>query len=516
MTKKPKRDLNTKLVEEILRARERIYHVNKPTPLEKVRIDGIDADIFLKREDLSAINAYKWRGAYNAIAVLPESAKKKPVIAASAGNHAQGVALAARLLGLKSKIYMPRSTPMMKQTSVKKHGQDTVEIILHGDTYNDAADEAIKQAKLQKTAFIHPFDDLHVIAGQATIGDEIVLSGQGAFDMAFIQIGGGGLAAGVSSWLKIHYPHIKIIGVEGEGQASMLASIKAGKPVTLDQVDTFCDGTAVRRPGDLTFDICRDTLDEIITVSNEEVCAAIETTWSIGRFIPEPSGAMSLAGLIKYASAHPKAVKGKKLVAIICGANMDFSKLRIISANAATGANRRKFLRFELDEKGGSLLSLIRTHFADINITAFHYGKVSDDAAYPVIAFEATPEKFEDVAKRLKLAKVKYEDITGAADMRYRVINYNPRLFRNPLFLHVDFPERKGALRELLKAVSPVANICYFNYFYTGEEIGRALMGFELKTPDGQDAFMDLVAQTPATCRLVDAATQARMLYCEG
>lgn len=510
-----KKTLNNRLVEEILQARERVYHVNQPTPLEKVSVDGIDANVFLKREDLSTINSYKWRGAYNALAVLPPSATKMPVIAASAGNHAQGVALAARMLGLKSIIYMPLSTPHMKQTSVLKHGRGSVEIIMVGDNYNAAADEAIKQAKARKAAFIHPFDNLHVIAGQATIGDEIVLSGQGPFDYAFIQIGGGGLAAGVSTWLKIHYPEMKIIGVEGEGQASMKISLEAGRPVTLDQVDSFCDGTAVRRPGALCFEICRKTLDEVITVSNEDVCAAIETTWSIGRFIPEPSGAMSLAGLVKYAATHKKQVKGKNLVAIICGANMDLSKLRLITANSAVGVHRQKFLRFELTEKCGSLLSLIQTHFADINISAFQFGKVSEERAWPAIAFEASPEKFNEMVKGLQQAKVKYEDLTGAPDLRYRVINYNPKLFRTPLFLHVHFPERCGALRELLRAISPVANICYFNYFYTGEEIGRALMGFELDSSEAELKFMKLVRRTSVTCRPVDAATQRRILYCE-
>ena len=505
--------LSTRLVEEILRARERIYHVNQPTPIESIAIEGLDAQVFIKREDLSAINAYKWRGAYNCIAMLTPAQRKRPVIAASAGNHAQGVALAVRMLGLKAKIYMPQSTPRMKQLAVKRHGGDAVEIILVGDTYNQAAEAANAAAKKSGSAYIHPFDDLRTIAGQATIGDEIVLSGKGPFDYAFLQIGGGGLAAGVSTWLRIHYPHMKIIGVEGEGQACMKAAFKAKKVVTLPEIDTFCDGTAVTKAGALTYEICKDTLDDIITVSNGDVCAAIETTWECKRIVPEPSGAMSLAGLMKFAQAHPDKVKGKKMIAVISGTNMDFSKLRLISAGASTGAHRQKFLCFEIGEKQGSLLGLIQTHFHDVNISAFQYGKVSEDKAFPVIAFEADPARLQQIVARLDKAKVPYKDITGEPDTGYRIINYNPALFKSPVFLHVHFPERKGALRELLRKIQPVANICYFNYVYTGETIGRAIMGFEFDSPKLHKQFMKLVGETSVTVRPVEKETLKRILY---
>lgn len=510
------KDLKNRLTEEILRARERIYHVNSATPFEKARISGIDADVFLKREDLSAINAYKWRGAYNAVAMIPEKKRSRPVIASSAGNHAQGVALAVRILGLKAKIFMPNSAPQMKQNAVKKHGGKHVEVILKGDAYNDAAEAAQAETKKSGGAYIHPFDNLYTIAGQATIADEIVLSGKGPFDYAFIQIGGGGLAAGVSHWLKIHYPGIKVIGVEGEGQASMKASIKAGKLTTLKEVDTFCDGTAVKRPGKLTFKICRDTLDDIITVSNEEVSAAIETSWMIGRFIPEPSGALGLAGLMKYAQKYPKRIKGKKLISLICGANMDFSKLRLISASSAIGAHRRRYLRFAMEEGRGNLLDLIERNFSDVGISSFQYGKVSETKAWPVIAFEADPDKLDKITASLKKKGVKFEDITGAEETHYRIINYNPQMFHNPLFMHVNFPERKGALRGLLRAISPVANVCYFNYIYTGEEIGRALMGFELSEPGKQQEFIARIEKLGITCREINKKTAGRIFYFEG
>lgn len=498
---------------EVLRARERIYRVNKPTPIERLPVEDIDAEIFLKREDLSAINAYKWRGAYNAICMLTEEERKKPIIAASAGNHAQGVALAARLQGLTSRIYMPKSTPRMKQVSVKRHGKDTTEIMLVGDKYNDAAEAAKKEVEDTGAAMVHPFDNLYTIAGQATIADEIVLSGEGPFDYAFVQIGGGGMAAGISTWLRIHYPDMKIIGVEGEGQASMKASIEAGKPVTLDEVDTFCDGTAVTRPGELCFAICKDTLDEIITVTNDEVCAAIETTWDYKRIIPEPSGAMGLAGLMKYARLHPDEIKGKRMVTPICGANMDFSKLRVISTNSAIGANRQKFLRFTINEKNGSLLGMIQTYFSDINISAFQYGKIDESRAWPVIAFEAEPDKLDQVIKTLDKDGIEYLDITGEPDTRYRIINYNPALFKNPILKNVHFSERSGALRDLLDKISGIANVCYFNYVYTGESIGRAIMAFEFDDPAAQAKFDEITADLSVTMKDVDDKTAERILY---
>ena len=505
-------NIKNTLIEEILRARECIYRTGTPTPIEIIPIENINAEIYLKREDLSKINAYKWRGAYNAISMLSNDERQKPIIAASAGNHAQGVAMSAKLLGLKSIIYMPKSTPQMKQIAVKRHGGGAVEIRLIGDTYNQAADAALSFAKENSYPFIHPFDNLYTIAGQATIADEIVLSGTGPFDFAFIQIGGGGLAAGVSSWLKIHYPNIKIIGVEGEGQAAMRASLKAGKIVTLPNVDSFCDGTAVAKVGKLCFEICKNTIDEVITVSNAEVCAAIETIWEYRRFIPEPSGAMGLAGVIKYAKENPTLIKNKKIVSLICGANMDFSKLRLISANAAVGADRQKYLRFHINEKSGSLLKLIQEHLPDINITAFQYGKISENKAFPVVAFEASSQKLEQAIASLKNAHIKYEDVTDSIDTRYRIINYNPAIFKNPIFMNVHFSERCGALREFLSKISDISNICYFNYVYTGETIGRAVMGFEFENKKNIKEFKKLIQNAPVNCQEIDKDTKGRIL----
>lgn len=504
--------LKDQLFEEILRARTRVYRVGEPTPLQQIRIPEIDATIYIKREDLSPINAYKWRGAYNCTAVLNETSGVKTVVAASAGNHAQGVALAARLLGMQAKIFMPLPTPLMKQKAVKLHGQDNVEIILTGDTYDQASDAAKKYTEDNKFAYVHPFDDLYTIAGQATIADELVLSGEGPFDYTFLQIGGGGMAAGVASWLKAHHPQTTILGVEGVGQASMAASLAADAPVTLNQVDTFCDGTAVKRPGEITFKICRDVLDSIVTVTNEEVCAAIQQLWDTRRVIPEPSGAMGLAGLIQFALANPALVKGKKLLAVLCGANMDFGKLALISSQSAVGAHRRKYLRFHLNEERGSLLGLLDHVFSDVNVSEFQYGKISATDGYPVIAFEASPEKMEQLDQELKKKGVPYQDVTGDPDVRYRIINYNASLFKRPVVMHVHFPERRGALREFMRRISGISNLCYFNYAYSGESIGRALMGFEFESDENRTKFFELIKDTPVDCKAVSEDAAQRIL----
>lgn len=497
---------------EVLRARTRIYRAGQPTPQHKILIPSIDAEIYVKREDLSPINAYKWRGAYNCVAVMHETKGVREVVAASAGNHAQGVALAARMLGIQAKIYMPLPTPLMKQRMVAQHGGEHVDIILTGDTYDQASAAAREYAAQHNLAYIHPFDDIYTIAGQATIADELALCGLGPFDYVFVQIGGGGMAAGVANWLSLHHPDTQVLGVEGVGQACMAASFAAGHPVTLESVDTFCDGTAVKRPGDLTFDLCRHSLRDIITVTNDEVCAAIQQLWDSARVIPEPSGAMGLAGLIQFALANPDLVRGKKLLAVICGANMDFGKLAMISSQSAVGAHRRRYLRLGIDEKSGSLLTLLESVFPDVNVSEFQYGKVSNDAGYPVIAFEADPDKVQQLTERLQQKGVAFEDVTGDTDARYRIIRYDPSLFKNPFLLHVHFPERRGALRDFLRKISSVANVCYFNYAYSGESIGRAIIGFELEQASDRASFDALIADTPVTCRPLAEDEQARIL----
>ncbi|MCH8310464.1 MAG: pyridoxal-phosphate dependent enzyme [Chloroflexi bacterium] len=284
--------MRQRLFQEVLMARQRVYEIGEPTPLERVSLP-IDAKVYLKREDLSPIHSYKWRGAYNRMATLTQEERERGVVTASAGNHAQGVALAASRIGVDARIYMPVATPRMKQIAVKLHGGDRVSVVLHGDTYDAAAERALEDVRNSGSVFVHAYDDLGTMGGQGTLADEVVMSGEGPFDVAYLQIGGGGLAAAVACWLKAYYPNIRIVGVEGVDQASMSTAIQAGKPRQLDYVDVFCDGTAVKKVGELTYALCAELVDEFITVTNEEVCAAIQLMWETRRCVPEPSGARS-------------------------------------------------------------------------------------------------------------------------------------------------------------------------------------------------------------------------------
>ena len=350
-------------------ARQRVYAVASPTPLERVNLP-LDAQIYIKREDLSPIHAYKWRGAYNRMALLTPDERSAGVVCASAGNHAQGVALAASKLGVHARIYMPVSTPRMKQHEVRRHGGDHIEIVLIGDSYSEAASAALEYTAAQGLTFVHAYDDFATMGGQGTIADEVVMSGQGEFDVAYLQIGGGGMAAAVACWLRAYYPSIRIVGVEGVDQASMAAAVRAGKPVELDYVDVFCDGTAVKKAGALTYPLCAELIDEFITVTNEEVAAAIEALWNTCRCISEPAGAMGLAGLLKQAEQ----VRGKKVLTILCGANVDFEQLAWISQHAGIGAERRKYYRFRMPETPGGLLHLLDNILEGINIIEVQYG----------------------------------------------------------------------------------------------------------------------------------------------
>ncbi len=491
-------ELSRQLIDEILMARQFVYEVAQPTPLQKMNF-GINAEIYVKREDLSPINAYKWRGACNCMAALSTEQLARGVVTASAGNHAQGVAISAKRLGTKAKIFMPVSTPKMKQRAVALHGGEAVEICLHGESFDAASKRALEVATAEGKAFVHPYDDVKSIAGQGTIADEIVMSGVGEFDVAFLQIGGGGLAAGVGAWLKKFYPNIKLIGVEGTDQASMKAAFQAGKPVTLDYLDVFCDGTAVRRAGDITFPICRELLDDIVTVTNNEVCVAIQKLWEACRCIPEPAGALGLAGLLK----HKELLAGKRALVIVSGANMDFSQFTRVSNGAMLGSADRKFLRFQIDESPGSLFNLIQDTLNGISIVDFQYGQASENEAWPTLGIQVCPHEWEHLKKKMDAAAVRYEDVTGDPDVEFRMISFNPLLCKYPLFMTLEFHERAGALSDFLAATQKdsKANICYFNYSYTGERVGRVLIGFDFKTDAERIYFRTVMAESKSSYR---------------
>lgn len=474
---------------EILFARQRVYAFGDRTPLETIYLPDWDCQIAVKREDRSPIHAYKWRGACNRMAVLDDAQRKAGVVTASAGNHAQGVALAASLLEIPAKVFMPVSTPRMKQSAVRKHGGDWVEIELVGNSYDEASQAAHAFAENNKRTFIHAYDDIQVMGGQGTLADEIILSGEQPFDTVFLQVGGGGLAASVSAWLRMHYPDIEIIGVEGVEQASMAAAIAAGKPVTLESVDVFCDGTAVRRVGDLTFSVCRKTVDRWITVTNEAVSAAIAFLWEQLRCIPEPSGAMGVAGALQMLDQ----LRGKRVLTLLCGANMDFEQLQLIAAKAALGAHTRHYLRVPMSEKPGELRRLLATLPAGLSIVDLQYGRSDAESAAPIIGVEAPEAVLSVLRQRLSDAGFACAEVTDPARLQFRVIRYDTALMHSPLFLSIEFHERPGALDELLRALGPEVSICYFNYAYSGERVGRALIGFDLPNPSAHEAFLQRI-----------------------
>jgi threonine dehydratase len=506
--------LDRRLRQEILFARARVYHFGQPTPLERlVLTDGLPGpEIWVKREDLSPVKAYKWRGACNRMAVLTPAERARGVVTASAGNHAQGVALAARALGIRARIHMPRPTPRVKQNAVRLHGGEFVQINLAGDSYDEAAAAARDDGRRAGAVYIHAYDDLQVMAGQGTLADEIVLSGHGPFDAAFLQIGGGGLAAAVSCWLKTCWPGIEAIGVESEGQASMKAALDAGRRVRLDTVDIFCDGTAVRQAGDLPHRICRETLSRIETVTNDEVGAAIRVLWETLRCVSEPSGALGLAAVLKNRAA----LAGRRVLVIVSGANIDFLQLGLIAQSASATTEPARTLRIRIPEKRGAMLRLLDSCFAGLNITGFQYGKQTDDDAWPVFTIAAeTPGALAEVPARLDAHGCEWEDITGAVDVAFRAIPLRGDFLAAPLFLRLDFYERPGALHDFLdKRVRDRASFCYFNYRQSGERVGRALIGLDFEDEKRRGIFLKTLpgqGDGYRSCKPVDEAAHKRL-----
>jgi threonine dehydratase len=508
--------LTRRLRQEILFARERVQRFGRATPLERLVLPGPGPEIWVKREDACSIKAYKWRGAANRMSVLTEKEKSRGVVTASAGNHAQGVALAARQLGVKARIFMPRSSPGVKQRAVLHHGGDMVEIVLAGDSYDEAVVAARQDETARGAVYIHAYDDLQVMAGQGTLADEVVLSGEGPFDAAFLQIGGGGMAAGVSCWLRTYWPGIALIGVEGEGQASMKAALETGKPVALEEVDLFCDGTAVRQAGQLPFEILRETLTRILTVSNAEVSQAMRVLWEGLRTVSEPSGAMGLAAVLQERERW----HGKKVLVILCGANIDFQQLGVIAQSTGAGAAAARTVRIRIPERKGAMLSLLDGCFAGLNIADFQYGKSHPDEAWPVLTVTgetpATGEALAGLSARLDAAGLDWQELKGAVDVQFRAIPLRGDLLAWPLFLRLDFYERPGALHDFLDTViRGRASFCYFNYRQSGERIGRALIGLDFDNAEARETFRhSLPGRGPGyrQCRVVDEEVTRRLL----
>ncbi len=505
--------LRDQLFDEVLQARQRVYAVGNPTPLQRIDLPGVEAEVYVKREDLGPIKAYKWRGAYNRMATLTPGQRARGVVAASAGNHGQGVALAAARLGCHAHIFMPRSTPVVKQAAVRQHGGEHVEIVLTGDSYDAASHAAHEYAESNGLTFVHPYDDLATMGGQGTLADEVVMSGRGMMDRVYLQIGGGGLASGCACWFRKFWPDCTVIGVEGVDQASMKLAVESGERRTLPYVDVFCDGTAVRVAGENTFELCRELLNGYVTVTNEEVCQAIRALWNALRVVPEPSGAMGLAALLQDWKAG-NIRKGEKCLVVISGANMDFSQLGVVAKRAGVGETRRhlRYLRMPMKTQRGEIIKYLRHIPAGVQLVDVQYGRIEGDIQYPVFGVLGTRVQFEEIDTRLAEQGLSSQDVTNDADVNFRMISYDRKLLKHPTFFVIDFPERPGAFIEFMEVMGEYANLCYFNYQYSGESVGRALVGLEFDSREDRDACRERAEQLRGTTiqGLHDLSTSVR------
>ncbi len=452
--------------------------------------------IAFKREDLQPVFSFKLRGAYNKIANLSEEDKAKGVICASAGNHAQGVALAASKLGIPATIVMPETTPDIKVSAVEAMGGH---VVLIGDSYSDALAHAEVLCDENGYTFIHPYDNELVIAGQGTVAKELIEQSNLPIDVVFIPIGGGGLAAGIAAYFKAKSPQTKLIGVEPVDSAAMFESIKANELVTLDQVGIFADGVAVKRVGDITFDLCKQHLDEIILVDTDETCAAIKDIYDEIRAIVEPAGALALAALKKYVKRE--GITGQNMVTVNSGANMNFDRLRHVSERAELGERREALFAVEIPEKAGSFLDFC-THLGAYNVTEFNYRMSSRDKAYVYVGVAikhgSQAEKITNELSELGYNIVSLMDNEAAKlHLRHLVGGKSVDVHDEHLY-RFEFPERPRALLDFLTKLAGRWNISLFHYRNHGAAFGRVLVGFEVPDSDLAEfqAFLDDVGYT--------------------
>ncbi len=485
------RELLRQLEMETQAALARVYQLDDPTPLESIELES-GCKLVLKREDLSKVHSYKWRGSFNKIASMHRQGFSGKLVAASAGNHAQGVAVVANRMKLPATIFMPRSTPHLKQESVKAFGGEFVDIRLFGDSFDEAASEAGRFAAESGGTMIPPYDDLQVIAGQSTIGEEIADCLAQPPTHVFLEVGGGGMAAGVASVIKRRFPGAKLIIVEAVDQNCMGVSMLNGKPTTIDVLDRFCDGTAVACPGDLPFRICRQLIDECVTVTNDQVCEAIQYLWQKKRIIVEPSAALGVAAAIQYALKP-----ADRPATILSGSNVDFMMLPKIARRGQARRPETRYYAFEISEKPGAMAGLLDNFFANMNIIDFQYGKVSHHNAYPVIGIEVPHNEIELLEKFLIDPNVPpHHDVTGSPASDFRVIPFNMDIISLPFFAVIEFANRPGALRDFMRFASELSNVCYMNYTDTGQTEGQALMGFEFDNIGHQSEFLDWLQKT--------------------
>ena len=458
----------------------RVYEVAHESPLE--RAPNLSArmgnHIWLKREDLQPVFAFKLRGAYNKMAGLSADALAAGVITASAGNHAQGVALAAQKLGCHATIIMPTPTPQIKVQAVRARGAET---ILHGDTYDDAYAHALQLAAKTGATYVHPYDDPAVIAGQGTIAMEILRQHSAPIDAIFIPVGGGGLIAGIAAYIKRLKPGIKIIGVEPEDADAMAQSLAAGQRVLLPQVGIFADGVAVKQVGEETFRLAQQYVDEVLRVNNDAICAAIKDVFEDTRSILEPSGALSVAGAKLWCAREQ--LSNATVIAIASGANMNFDRLRHIAERAELGERREAILAVTIPERPGSFktfCSLLGTR----NITEFNYRYANQQAAHVFVGLQITSgDSVGALISRLHQEKLTAIDLTdnemAKLHVRHLVGGHAPQA-KNERIYRFEFPERPGALMQFLNTLGERWNISLFHYRNHGADYGRVLTGIQV------------------------------------
>ncbi|TBR15670.1 MAG: threonine ammonia-lyase, biosynthetic [Rugosibacter sp.] len=472
-------------LEKILNAR--VYDVAVETPLELAANLSARCGnrILLKREDMQPVFSFKLRGAYNKIAHLTPTQRKRGVICASAGNHAQGVALSAQKLGIRAVIVMPTTTPQIKIDAVKKRGG---EVVLAGDSYDVAYAHALTLEKKYRLTFVHPFDDPEVIAGQGTIGMEILRQHADPIEAVFCCVGGGGLISGVAAYIKRLRPEIKIIGVEATDADAMTRSLAAGRRVKLDTVGLFADGAAVKYVGAETFRLCREYVDEMVLVDTDAICAAIKDVFEDTRSILEPAGALAIAGAKAWAAKHR--VQGKTLVAVASGANMNFDRLRFVAERAEVGEQREALLAVTLPERPGSYKKFV-TLLGARNITEFNYRYHSSGEAHVFVGMQVADRK-EASSLVTQLKKHGYpaldltDDEMAKLHIRHLVGGHAPQSSDklHELLYRFEFPERPGALMNFLNKMSAGWNISLFHYRNHGADTGRVLVGMQVPPQD--------------------------------
>jgi threonine dehydratase len=472
----------------------KVYDVAVESPLEKARnlSARLQNHVFLKREDLQPVFSFKLRGAYNKISRLSPEKLRAGVLTASAGNHAQGVALAAQKMGCQATIVMPVTTPEIKVQAVAARG---ARVILQGDSYDDAYHWALRLSRHRKAAFIHPYDDPEVIAGQGTIGMEILRQHPQPLHALFVPIGGGGLAAGIAAYVKALDSRIKVIGVEPADSDAMRHSLKAGRRVLLPHVGLFADGVAVKRVGRETFRLCRELLDDVLLVDTDDICAAIKDVFEDTRFILEPAGALSVAGLKKY--VEQKKVTGKSLAAVASGANMNFDRLRFVAERAELGEHREALMAVTIPERPGSFKAFCRL-LGRHNVTEFNYRYSDPDQAHVFVGIQVgRPREVGSLIRKLRQANLPVMDLsldeTAKLHIRHLVGGKSP-LVRNELLYRFEFPERPGALMAFLNRMSKNWNISLFHYRNHGADYGRVLAGFQVP-PKEMKAFSGFLTE---------------------